>query len=65
MHRRWSGARHSKMLQSASADTVVAPFSGAPVVLRGAPFVPGRDGERFTIRVAVNPNQPSGIPVQV
>jgi hypothetical protein len=53
------------MLQSASADTVVAPFSGAPVVLRGAPFVPGRDGERFTIRVAVNPNQPSGIPVQV
>ena len=49
MHRTWRTARHSKMLQPASAATVVGDFSQANVTLRGARFTLERDGDRFTI----------------
>jgi hypothetical protein len=48
-HRRWLGARHSKMLQSATPQSIVGDFSTGPVTLRGARFVLGRGDGRYTI----------------
>lgn len=52
IHRRWSGARHGRMLQVASSSTVLADFSRAAVTLRGARFALERDGDRFVVRGA-------------
>ena len=52
MHRKWSGARHSKMLQPASAATVIGDFSKGSVTLRGVRFALERDADRFVIRGA-------------
>ncbi|HXT69154.1 MAG TPA: cytochrome c3 family protein [Vicinamibacterales bacterium] len=38
IHQRWSGARHSKMLQPATAATVAGRFSDGTVELRGTKF---------------------------
>src|SRR5689334_3685824 len=35
IHQRWSGARHSKMLQPATAATIVGRFADGTVELRG------------------------------
>ncbi len=52
MHKKWAGARHSKMLQSASPVTVLGDFSKGSITLRGKPFTVARAGDRFTIRGA-------------
>lgn len=49
VHQTWTGGRHSKMLQPATAAAVAGDFSTKSVTLRGARFVFGRDGDRFTI----------------
>lgn len=38
IHERWSGARHSKMLQPATAATVLGRFADRDIQLRGAKF---------------------------
>ena len=50
IHQRWSGARHSKMLQPATAATVLAPFKDTPLQLRGVTFSLSLEAERFFIR---------------
>jgi predicted CXXCH cytochrome family protein len=52
MHRTWTGARHSKMLQPATPATVLGDFSKGTVTLRGTPFSLERTGEQFAIRGA-------------
>src|SRR5512134_3503753 len=49
-HSRWTAGRHSKMLQLASAATVLGDFSGATVVLRNVPFTLTREEDRFLVR---------------
>jgi hypothetical protein len=49
MHRRWAGARHSKMLQPASPATVLGDFAAGAVTLRGARFTLARDGDRYFV----------------
>jgi hypothetical protein len=49
VHRKWAGARHSKMLQPASASTVLGDFSQSSVTLRGARFALGRTEDRYVI----------------
>jgi hypothetical protein len=49
-HRRWSNARHSKMLQPATASSVLAPFDAAPIQLRGAAFTLIRDSQGYAVR---------------
>jgi predicted CXXCH cytochrome family protein len=50
MHRKWSGARHSKMLQPASPSTVLGDFSKGAVTLHGVGFTLERAADRFLIR---------------
>lgn len=50
VHRTWSGARHSKMLQPATAATVVGDFSQSTVTLRGLRFELERQGDGYAIR---------------
>ena len=50
IHRRWAGARHSKMLQPATPATVIAPFAGTAIQLRGASFTFSRAGDAYLIR---------------
>jgi predicted CXXCH cytochrome family protein len=63
MHRKWSGARHSKMLQPASATTVLGDFSKGAVTLRGVRFGLEREGDRFVIRgpFPTAPEQPHAV----
>jgi hypothetical protein len=48
-HDAWLGARHSKMLQPATAVTVLGRFSDGAVTLRGAQFTLARDGDAFVV----------------
>jgi predicted CXXCH cytochrome family protein len=50
VHRTWSGARHSKMLQPATPATVLGDFSQPAVTLRGSRFEFQRQGDRFVVR---------------
>ncbi len=52
MHRKWSGARHSKMLQPASTASVLGDFSHGNVTLRGTRFALERTGDNYLIRGA-------------
>ena len=49
-HRRWAGARHSKMLQPASAASVLGDFSAGAVALRGAIFTVRREDAKYFVR---------------
>jgi predicted CXXCH cytochrome family protein len=50
VHRKWTGARHSKMLQPASPATVIGDFSQGAITLRGARYTLERQGESFAVR---------------
>ena len=50
IHRKWTGARHSRMLQVASADSVAGDFSRDAVTLRGTRFTLERGRDGFAIR---------------
>ena len=50
IHQQWLGARHSKMLQPATPATVLAPFSGRSIELRGTAFTLTHEGDRYFIR---------------
>ncbi len=50
IHQRWLGARHSKMLQPATPATVLAPFSGRAIELRGTAFTLTHEGDRYFVR---------------
>ncbi len=52
MHRKWSGARHSKMLQPATTASVLGDFSQGNVTLRGTRFTLERTGDTYLIRGA-------------
>jgi hypothetical protein len=52
MHRKWAGARHSKMLQPATPATVLGDFEKGSVVLRNARFGLERAGDGYAIRGA-------------
>jgi predicted CXXCH cytochrome family protein len=49
MHDTWVNGRHSKMLQPASAASVVGDFSSAPITLHGNRFQLRRDKDDFFI----------------
>jgi predicted CXXCH cytochrome family protein len=50
IHKKWAGARHSKMLQPATPQTVLGDFSKGVISLRGARFTLERAGDRYLIR---------------
>jgi len=50
IHQRWLGARHSKMLQPATPATVLAPFPGRAIELRGTAFTLTHEGDRYFVR---------------
>jgi cytochrome c554/c'-like protein len=50
VYQRWTGARHGKMLQPASAASVLGDFSTTPITLRGTRFTLEHASNRFTIR---------------
>ena len=50
IHKKWAGARHSKMLQPATPQTVLGDFSKGVVTLRGARFTLEHAGDRYVIR---------------
>src|SRR5262245_48777773 len=50
IHKKWAGARHSKMLQLATPQTVLGDFSKGIVTLRGARFSLEQAGDRYVIR---------------
>ena len=52
MHRKWAGARHSKMLQPATPVTVLGDFDKGSVTLRNARFGLERAGDGYAIRGA-------------
>lgn len=52
MHRTWTGARHSRMLQPATPATVLGDFSQKSITLRSTRFELERSGDEFTIRGA-------------
>ena len=52
VHQKWSTARHAKMLQPATPDTVLGDFTNAAITLRGSEFTLGREGKGFLIRGA-------------
>jgi hypothetical protein len=49
MHRQWSNARHSKMIQPASPATILGDFPVGDVVLRGSRFRLSREGDRYFV----------------
>ena len=63
MHRKWTGARHSKMLQPASPASVLGDFSKGAVTLRGVRFALERVEDRFVIRGAFPTAREQALPV--
>jgi predicted CXXCH cytochrome family protein len=48
-HRAWSAGRHGRMIQPASAASVLGDFGRGKVTLRGLPYGLRRDGEAFYV----------------
>jgi hypothetical protein len=50
IHDRWAGGRHSKMLQPATPSTVLGPFAGKAIQIRGATFTLSSEADGYFVR---------------